>query len=99
MGQNDVDSTGGTSSDCASGNPPVVFFSGQDQPYFLSNNQVLKNLRDAGFMDADTDEAKRSELFKAELSETIEEFERFAGSPVPIPGFPFNWRSVLSACC
>lgn len=58
MGHNDVDSTGGTSSDCASGNPPVVFFSGQDQPNFLSNNQVLKNLRDAGFMDADTDEAK-----------------------------------------
>lgn len=58
MGHNDVDSTGGTSSDCASGNPPVVFFSGQEQPNFLSNNQVLKNLRDAGFMDADTDEAK-----------------------------------------
>lgn len=136
MGHHDVDSTGGTSSDCASGNPPVVFFSGQDQPNFLSNNQVLKNLRDAGFMDADTDEAKHllehvsyqhmipylktakawsrdagikrdSDLLSFDRLmqavtlrfETIEEFERFAGSPVPIPGFPFNWRSVLSACC
>lgn len=58
MGKNVSDRTGGTSSACASGNPPVVFYSGQEQPEFLTNRRILAELRKAGYADAGTNEAR-----------------------------------------
>lgn len=47
-----IESTGGTSSGDASGNPPVVF-----TPRFKSNKEILVALVEDGFLDADTPEA------------------------------------------
>lgn len=47
-----IESTGGTSSGDASGNPPVVF-----TPRFKSNKEILVTLAEDGFLDADTPEA------------------------------------------
>lgn len=47
-----VESTGGTSSGDASGNPPVV-----SSPRFKSNTEILKTLAEDGFLDAGTPEA------------------------------------------
>lgn len=57
MGKNDIDSTGGTSRACASGNPPVFVSLGSDQPEFMSNDQVLAHLLESGFSDANSPEA------------------------------------------
>lgn len=47
-----VESTGGTSSADASGNPPVV-----SSPRFKSNKEILTTLAKGGFLDAGTPEA------------------------------------------
>ncbi len=44
-----IESTGGTSSGYASGNPPVVF-----SPRFKSNKEILATLAGEGFLDAGT---------------------------------------------
>lgn len=57
MGTLHHDSTGGTPSNCEGGNPPVVIYSGQEQPAFKTNNEILERLLKLGYSDADTDEA------------------------------------------
>lgn len=46
--------TGGTSSACASGNPPVVF----SPPLFKSNDEILAELADKGYVGTDAPESR-----------------------------------------
>ena len=49
--------TGGTSSECASGNPPVVF-SSSEKPAFKSNDEILSELSEKGYIGTDAPESR-----------------------------------------